>query len=109
LTTISGNGFSGLESSIAIVLPAAVVSIAGYGFYNCYVTTLTISANVTSIGTDAFGACPNLTDIYMQGSTPPALGSGVFAAPLPTIHVPAGAVAAYQTSWSSYGLTIVTP
>jgi uncharacterized repeat protein (TIGR02543 family) len=109
LTTISMNGFSGFQSQIPIVLPSTVVAIGDYGFYNCYVTTLTVSANVTSIGTSAFGACPNLTAINMQGSTPPTLGSTVFAAPLPTIHVPAGAVSAYQTSWSSYGLTIVTP
>ena len=89
LTTISGNGFSGLQSAIAITIPATVTAIASFGFYNCSVTSL-----------------------IMQSATPPTLGSSVFSAPLPTIHVPnAGAVNAYLSdpTWSPYGLSIVTP
>jgi uncharacterized repeat protein (TIGR02543 family) len=108
---ISGNGFSGLQSAIAITLPSTITTISDYGFYNCSITSITIPTSVTSIGTSAFQACPNLTSITMASATPPTLGSTVFSAPYPTVHVPnAAAVTAYQSSsWGSSGVTIVTP
>ena len=112
LTTISGNGFSGLRSAIPVIIPSTVTSIGGYGFYNSYVTSITVPTSVTSIGISAMGLCPNLGNVYMQSGTPPTLGTTAFAAPVPTIHVPTpAAVTAYQSAanWSAYAAYIVTP
>jgi BspA type Leucine rich repeat region (6 copies)/Listeria-Bacteroides repeat domain (List_Bact_rpt) len=111
LATISGNSFSGLQSAIPVTLQPTATALAAYSFYNSSVTSITIPASVTSIGTSAMGLCNGLTNVFMQGLTPPTLGAAAFTAPFPTIHVPNSvAVTAYQAdpTWSIYG-AIVTP
>ncbi|HVO39562.1 MAG TPA: leucine-rich repeat protein [Spirochaetia bacterium] len=112
LTAISMNAFTDLKSPISIVLPSTVTSIGSYAFNYSSITSITIPAGVTSIGASAFYLCPNLTAVYMQGATPPSLGTGVFQSTAAVVHVPsAAAVAAYQAdpNWSAAGVTIVTP
>ena len=111
LTPISGNGFSGLQSAIPVTLPPTVMAVAAYGFYNSSVSSITIPASVTSIGTSAMGSCNGLASVYMQGLTPPTLGAAAFTSPYPTIHVPNGAaVTAYQAdpTWSVYGAIVTS-
>ncbi len=113
LTTISGNGFSGLHSYIPIVLPSTVTNIGAYAFIYSWVTSITIPASVTFIGTKAMAGSTYLTNVYMAASTPPTLGAAdVFSSSSPTVHVPtAAAVAAYQANanWAASGVSIVTP
>jgi uncharacterized repeat protein (TIGR02543 family) len=113
LTTISGNGFSGLHSNIPIVLPSTVTNIGAYAFIYSWVTSITIPASVTFIGTKAMTGCSYLTNVYMASSTPPTLGAAdVFSSSSPTVHVPnAAALTAYlaDPTWLATGVSIVTP
>ena len=45
-----------------------MTSISPYAFYGSGLTSASVSANVTSIGTFAFGKCTSLTDIVVDGS-----------------------------------------
>jgi uncharacterized repeat protein (TIGR02543 family) len=114
LTTISGNGFSGITSPIPIVLPSTVTRISAYAFTYSSFTSITIPASVTGIGISAMSGCTALNDVYMESATPPTLdASNVFnGSTLVTVHVPtAAAVTAYQAdaNWAATGVSIVTP
>jgi len=71
-------------------------------------TSLTISASITSIGTYAFGYCSGLTSIHVNSATPITLGgSSVFGfvdKTKCTLYVPTGAKSAYQaaTIWKDF-------
>ena len=45
-----------------------VTNISDYAFYGSGLASASVSANVTSIGTFAFGKCTSLTDIVVDGS-----------------------------------------
>ena len=112
LTTIDTNAFSGLTSRIPIVLPNTVLTIDASAFVYSDFTRITIPATVTSIDASAMRGCTYLTDVYMLGSTPPALlAAGVFANSFPIIHVPNGAVGTYtgDPNWAATGLAISYP
>ena len=98
----------------SIVLPESVTSIKPTGFLaSCSnLQTVTMPLSLTSIP-DSFCASnagsSSLQTVIFPGATPPVtVGSGVFLnASSVTIVVPASAVSAYQTAFSSYS-SIVT-
>lgn len=70
---------------------------------------LVIPASVTTIGSNAFENCSNVAEYHFLSTTPPTLGTNVFASNSSTmkIYVPADSLADYQaatnwTTWSSY-------
>ena len=70
--TIGGMGFiycSGLTGTVN--LPAGLKDITAYAFYNCtHLTTLTIPASVTSVGTsNTFYNMTNLKTVYIDSPT----------------------------------------
>ena len=72
-------------------------------------TTVTdngVTYSVSAIEANAFSGCTSLTNIIMQPTTPPALGTGAFNActALAAIGVPAGTDATYKAAanWSAY-------
>lgn len=101
-----------------VTLPSTLTKIGSYAFYYCgynsssssnVLTTLVIPSGVTSIGTGTFSYMKTLTEITVQATTPPTLGSNAFNntnnAP---IYVPVESVDAYKTAtnWSSYASRI---
>lgn len=49
-----------------------VTSVGAWAFAGCSLTSITVGSGVTSLGTDAFGYCPNLTAAYFKGNAPGA-------------------------------------
>ena len=77
--TITITGYSG---GGAVVIPSAtngylVTGIGAGAFSGSSVTSVTVPAGVTSIGSDAFSDCLGLTAFYFQGNAPSA-DSSVF-------------------------------
>ena len=99
-------------SGTTYTIPDRVTTIGYSAFYNCdSLTSVNIPDSVTSIGEYAFGSCGSLKSVYCKATTPPALGSDVFAGNTSgrKIYVPASSVEAYKsaTNWSKYASAIV--
>ena len=63
---------------------------------------------VNYIGSDAFGDCTELTDVYCYGRVVSSASEHAFYGSFPeyaTLHVPAASIEFYQTTapWSSFG------
>ena len=89
-------GLSSLGGTISYIDEAA--------FARCTKLTgsLTLSADITSIGYYAFDNC-NISDITCHASVPPTLGVNCFNSNVNyTIHVPYNTVTKYQSAWASY-------
>ena len=82
-------------------------TIGRYALRYCRnIPTITIPANVTTIGNSAFNTCTKLSEIHIQATEPPTLGSDVFTR-LPSdfiIYVPVGTGDTYKAAagWSDY-------
>jgi hypothetical protein len=97
--------FDGCSALVSIDLPEALTSIGAYAFRKCTgLTELVVKNSVTTIGSYAFEECSTLSTVYCEPTTPPTLGYGAFAynAENRVIYVPASAVSAYQSKWSTY-------
>lgn len=90
-------------------IPASVTSLEGWAFAGSSgLTSVTIPNSVTTIGEAAFGYCENLGKVYCYAETVPDTDySAFYRVPVAnaTLHVPATAVNAYQTTdpWSTFG------
>jgi len=75
-------GYTGTGGVVTIpgtLAGLAVTSIGSNAFGNCTnLTSATIPASVVSIGNNAFWLCTNLTSVNFQGNAP-SLGSSVFS------------------------------
>ena len=76
-----GTPFSGIYSQItSITFGENVERIPNYLCYHMdHLTSVTIPASVTNIGTEAFDACSGTMSVICEGATPPTLASGVFS------------------------------
>ena len=133
VTTISERAFAGCSSLTSVVIPDNVTSIGNQAFLSCTsltsvtigngVTTIgeaafyscsnlaevTIPDSVTSIGNSVFNNCDGLTSATIEATTPPTIGSYVFASLRNyTIWVPAASVDTYKAAsgWSIYASRI---
>src|SRR5574344_2163659 len=80
VTSIENYTFYNCTGLTSVTIPASVTSIGERAFYNCSnLTSVTIPASVTSIGNSAFFSCSNLTSVYLEPTTPPSLGTDIFA------------------------------
>ena len=90
------------------ILPDGVHSIAASAFDSCLnLTSVTILADITYIGSQAFYGCNGLTSIHANNMTPPALDSAVFRGvntDVCTLYVPIGATSAYSAAdqWGDF-------
>lgn len=89
-----------------IVFEKDMETIDGYYFINwTSLTSITLPACITDYK-KAFWGCSNLTTVYIEATTPPALDNDCFygTSSRLTIVVPAGTLATYMSnpSWRSY-------
>lgn len=105
ITAINDNTFSGCTSLGNVDIPSGVASIGANAFANCRsMTTLIIPNNVISIGNNAFQNCSGLTSILVGRSTPPTIGTNVFAGSNCLIYVPQASYDLYinAENWAAY-------
>src|SRR5574344_1726260 len=80
VTSIENYTFYNCTGLTSVTIPASVTSIGERAFYNCSnLTSVTIPASVTSIGNSAFFSCTRLSTVYLEPTTPPSLGTDIFA------------------------------
>lgn len=117
ITEIGDSAFASTYYVSRVTLPSTLTKIGSSAFYYCgtysygsdTLTELVIPSGVTSIGGSAFRYMRKLTEITVQATTPPTLGTNAFNdtnnAP---IYVPSESVNAYKTAtkWSSYASRI---
>ena len=107
---IEDNAFYGCSSLTTITIPEGVATIDSHVFYGCSrLTTIVLSKSVYRIGAEAFANCLELLDVYCHAESVPwtEADANVFNGSYPeyaTLHVPACALADYQTTapWSSF-------
>ncbi len=104
LTSIGEQAFYECTSLASVTIPNSVESIGNNTFNGCTsLASVNIPSSVTSIGDNAF-RCNSLASVYVWATTPPTLGSNVFAnnADGREIYVPAGSIDEYASGWSDY-------
>lgn len=95
----------------SIVFNDDVVSIGAQAFFNSnYFTEIEFPMSLNSIGTSAFKANYNLTDVYFKGNAPESWGDSVFAPysgrnPI-TIHYPDSASGWTTPTWKPEGESV---
>ena len=114
LPTIPEGTFKGCTGLKTFEVPEGVTRICIDAFSECsLLVTLTLPGSLTTIDSGAFRNCDALREVYCYGETVPVLpyafdADGIFEnVPIDkaTLHVPASAVGAYQTTapWNGFG------
>ena len=92
-------------------IPEGVTAIGPQAFAQSSLKKVTISEHVTEIGDSAFSYASKLSEVYCKSTTPPTLGTGVFASNATgrKIYVPSESVDIYKAAanWSAYADVIV--
>jgi hypothetical protein len=83
------------------------VTLSDNVFYDCrYLKNVTLPSTITNIKNNVFYGCVRLSEIHVQPTTPPTLGTGVFSnlSANYVIYVPVGCGAIYKAAsgWSTY-------
>lgn len=103
VTSIGASAFASCSSLTSITIPVTVTTIGSNAFKASGLRSVTIPTGVTSIGASAFDNCSGLNGITINATTPPTLGSNVFANTNNcTIYVPYSSLTVYQSAWSEY-------
>lgn len=64
VTSIGTKAFLSCQVLTSVTIPNSVTYIDAYAFQNTALTSVTIPSSVTYIGSDVFGECKNVTDVY---------------------------------------------
>lgn len=117
VTSIGSDAFSDCTGLTSINIPNSVTKIDNEAFSGCSgLTNVNIPNSITSIGSYAFSGCIRLNNVYCNITDPSLvnLGNQAFYLndswryALRTLHIPAGSLAAYNSSsWFSYFGNIV--
>ena len=116
VTEIGDHAFENCTALSALELPAELTEVGSAAFEGCTaITQVNIPAGVTEIKIWAFQNCTSLTDVYCYIADPTQMELGFHVFYLEdenysarTLHVPAGAAAAYKNSdWSEFFGNIV--
>ena len=111
ITAVGNGAVSGCFAIEELILPSTLTYIGEYAFNSNRFTVVKIPASVDDIGECAFRYCTEMTDFYVQWTTPLAVPSNTFESvnlSAITLHVPCGSKALYEAAdvWSDFG-TIV--
>ncbi|MDR2758371.1 MAG: leucine-rich repeat domain-containing protein, partial [Spirochaetaceae bacterium] len=107
--TVSGIeawAFSGCGKLSSISLSAKLSSIGDGAFWRCGgLSSLSLPEGLTSIGGGAFAGCPSLASVTLLAQNPPKLGGDVVFPYDTRILVPATSLDAYKRApgWEDYG------
>lgn len=74
-------------------------------FYNCHaLESISLPADLTSIGELAFAGCDNVKEVYVYASEPPATYDNFFSTYTATLYVPFGTSEAYRQAegWRNF-------
>ena len=77
ISVINAAAFNGCSSLTTINVPASLVSIGDYAFSDTRITTFFSNEALVSIGTNAFSRCKYLRNVYL-GHNVTSVGSNVF-------------------------------
>jgi len=106
LTAIPSGAFTDCTALSSFIIPASVTSIGSQAFGQCSsLTAITVPIGVTSLGAGAFLECTALASVTFDSPVPPTglnNNSFLYCGSLTQIHVPAAAVAAYQSALPSF-------
>ena len=114
-STLKTIGWAALEETILwnVSLPEGLETIEGYAFMMTPFTTVCIPSTVTEIGERAFGYCNDLVSVGCYADVPPTLGSNAFGdcPNIETVYVQSAKVANYKgtAGWSTFGDKIQSP
>ena len=128
---ILGKTFYNCSALKKVIIPDSITQIDSQAFGNCIaLEEITFGKNVSKIRNQAFASCHALSEIklgsqvksisdsafadnsvlktvYIETTTPPAIGTGTFSTNVKKIFVPESAYEAYKTAWSAYADKIV--
>ena len=128
---ILGKTFYNCSALKKVIIPDFATLIYSQAFGNCIaLEEIAFGKNVSQIGEKAFESCHALSEIklgsqvksisdsafadnrvlktvYIEATTPPTIGTGVFPTNIEKIFVPESAYEAYKTAWSAYADKIV--
>lgn len=99
------------EEITDIVIPPDITEIKAYAFYgsSASLKSVTITANVTAIGNQAFYNRKGLTSVTFESTTPPTLGTDVFTNTHASLQlrVPMSSVDTYKAAYPAYASKII--
>lgn len=101
--------FKSCQNLTSVQIGNGCGSIGDYAFQYCTsLDTVEIGSACDSIGSYAFYGCSTLSVFIIDATTPPTLGTEVFAntANDLVIYVPSGAGSTYESMWSDYASKI---
>ena len=112
VTTIEPDAFYGCKAISYLTLPEGLVFIGSSAFASCTgLVNVTLPSTVTTIGASAFADCTKLAVVYCNPTTPPTIGTNVFAnnAAARVIYVPQNCQTDYlsATNWINYKTYII--
>ena len=110
VTVIGGHAFQNISSLEEVIFPNKDITIGDYVFAYCSsLKKITIPEKITAIGNSMFKYCSSLTELHVQATTPPQLGTEAFnyVANNFTIYVPQNSKSLYEAADGWKEFTIV--
>lgn len=107
VTTIPASFASSDMDLKQVTFSNTVTTISAAAFYFCIsLPTVVFPSSITNIGNQAFQNCQSLSEIHVQSTNPPTLGTNVFYGVMSDfiIYVPVGTAETYKAAsgWSTY-------
>ncbi len=112
VTTIEPYAFYGCKAISYLTMPEGLTAIGNDTFNACTgLVNVTLPSTVTNIGANAFSDCTKLAVVNCNATTPPTIGTNVFAnnATARVIYVPKSSQTKYcaATNWIKYKTYII--